>query len=75
MARVLLFLPFSRLIVQVIVLRHSLFALQNHDVMAADFGKVAWVTFAILASIVALMVGLDAAGVAQVRYASNEYLS
>ena len=52
---------------QVIVLRHSLFALQNHDVMAADFSKVVWVTFAILASIVALMVGLDAAGVAQVR--------
>ena len=50
-----------------IVLRHSLFALGNHDVMAADFDKVAWVTFALLAFVVVLMVGLDAAGVAQVR--------
>ena len=50
-----------------IVLRHSLFALGNHDVMAADFDKVAWVKFALLAFVVVLMVGLDAAGVAQVR--------
>ena len=60
-------LDVSRFLVwQVIVLRHSLFALRSHDVMAADFDHVAWVTFALLALVVVSMVGLNLVGIAQV---------
>eukprot|EP00752_Nemacystus_decipiens_P007560 g6753.t1 len=50
---------------EVIVMRHSLYALRGEDVMAAGFEQVAWVTFAILALVVGAMVGLNAVGIAQ----------
>ncbi|CAN0100820.1 unnamed protein product, partial [Ectocarpus sp. 6 AP-2014] len=50
---------------EVIVMRHSLYALRGKDVMVAEFGQVAWVTFALLALVVGAMVGLNTVGVAQ----------
>eukprot|EP00903_Cladosiphon_okamuranus_P006099 g6009.t1 len=50
---------------EVIVMRHSLYALQGEDVMVAEFEQVAWVTFALLAVVVGAMVGLNMVGVAQ----------
>lgn len=52
---------------QVVILRHSLFALAGRDVMVAGFGSVAAVTAGVLITIVAVMMGLMSAGVAQVR--------
>lgn len=62
----------ARLIVsrQVIVMRHSLYALRGQDVMVAKFEQVAWITFALLAFVVGAMVGLNTIGIAQV-HASN----
>ncbi|CAM9980323.1 unnamed protein product, partial [Scytosiphon promiscuus] len=50
---------------EVIVMRHSMYALRGKDVMAAELEQVAWVTFAVLALVVGAMVGLNIIGVAQ----------
>lgn len=57
--------------VQVVILRHSLFALADRDVMVAGFLTVSSVTVVVLAAIVGMVTALMMAGVAQVINCQN----
>lgn len=50
---------------EVVVMRHSIFAMRGQDVMESEFSSVAWVTFVVLALITGAMVGFEATGVTQ----------
>lgn len=51
---------------QIVVLRHSLFALMGHDVMEKGFGSVALATLGMLTFTVSFVMTLMSAGIAEV---------